>query len=171
VPADPVGSPGALLSSAHRALLATDDRDRPASVKERAENFPVALGILPRFLRVDLRAVYDVVRLIDDLGDEATGDRTAQLATVGAELAQLWRGGSVTTPELRRLLPTVRAHGLPEEPFQRLVRANLQDQQVARYADADELLAYCALSAAPIGRLVLALFDATTDERAADSAQ
>src|SRR5689334_13045787 len=36
--------------------------------KERAENFPVALRLLPRAVRADLRAVYDVVRTIDDLG-------------------------------------------------------------------------------------------------------
>jgi squalene synthase HpnC len=165
VHAGPFGSPDALRSSAHRAPLAADSRGRAASVKERAENFPVALRILPKALQVDLRAVYDVCRLIDDVGDEATGDRTAWLSMLAAELTELWRGGPVTTPELRRLVPTVRVHDLREEPFQRLVRANLQDQRVFRYADSAELLAYCALSAAPIGRLVLALFDATTDER------
>jgi squalene synthase HpnC len=137
--------------------------------KERAENFPVALRVLPRAVRADLRAVYDVVRLVDDTGDEAAGDRTARLRALSAELADLWAGREVGTPELVRLAPAVRARELPEEPFQRLVAANLQDQRVTRYADHDELLAYCALSAAPIGRLVLALFGVPADEALTDA--
>lgn len=130
---------------------------------ERAENFPVALRLLPRTLRADLRAVYDVVRLIDDLGDEATGDRSERLRALSDELSALWRGEPVSSPALARLAPTVRARALPEEPFQRLVAANLQDQRVTRYADRSALLDYCALSAAPIGRLVLALFGVPAD--------
>ncbi|MBO0851600.1 MAG: squalene/phytoene synthase family protein, partial [Pseudonocardia sp.] len=44
--------------------------------KRHAENFPVALRALPRRERRDLIAVYDVARVIDDLGDEADGNRT-----------------------------------------------------------------------------------------------
>jgi squalene synthase HpnC len=131
---------------------------------ERSENFPVALRVLPRVVRVDLRAVYDVVRLIDDVGDEAGGDRTAQLEALSAELSDLWRDRPVSTPALVRLRPTVRARRLPEEPFQHLIAANLQDQRVVRYADRDALLGYCALSAAPIGRLVLAVFAVPADD-------
>jgi squalene synthase HpnC len=122
------------------------------------------MRVLPRDLRTHLRAVYDVVRLIDDLGDEATGDRTAQLEELSAELRALWRGEPVRTPALVRLVPTVRARALPEEPFQRLVQANLQDQRVVRYADREALLGYCDLSAAPVGRLVLALFGRTAQD-------
>src|SRR5215203_6043758 len=140
-------------------------RDAGAVASEQAENFPVALRLLPRPLRVDLRAVYDAVRLIDDVGDEAEGDRTARLESLTAELADLWQDRPVTTPQLVRLRPTVRARRLPEEPFQRLVAANLQDQRVTRYADRAQLLDYCALSAAPVGRLVLALFEVRVDPR------
>jgi squalene synthase HpnC len=139
-------------------------REPRAVEMERAENFPVALRVLPRVIRVDLRAVYDVVRFIDDVGDEAGGDRTAQLEALSAELSDLWRDRPVSTPALLRLRPTLRARRLPEEPFQRLVAANLQDQRVVRYADHEQLLAYCALSAAPIGRLVLAVFDVPADD-------
>jgi squalene synthase HpnC len=139
-------------------------REQRAVEMEQAENFPVALRVLPRVIRVDLRAVYDVVRLIDDTGDEGGGDRTAQLEALSAELADLWQDRPVRTPALVRLRPTVRARRLPEEPFQRLVAANLQDQRVVRYADHDQLLEYCALSAAPIGRLVLSVFDVRADE-------
>jgi squalene synthase HpnC len=141
-------------------------RDPRSVAGERAENFPVALRVLPRRVRHDLRAVYDVVRLVDDTGDEAAGDRTARLEALSAELTGLWAGRGVRTPELVRLAPVARSRRLPQEPFQRLVAANLQDQRVTRYADHDELLAYCALSAAPVGRLVLALFGVPADEPA-----
>jgi squalene synthase HpnC len=138
----------------------------PASAAERAENFPVALRLLPRAVRADLRAVYDVVRLVDDTGDDPGAtpeERTARLEALAAELADLWAGRPVATPALARLAPTVAARGLPRQPFDDLVAANLQDQRVTRYPDRAALLGYCALSAAPIGRLVLALAGAPTD--------
>jgi squalene synthase HpnC len=136
----------------------------PATVlraKRRAENFPVALLLLPRSLRRDLRAVYDVTRVIDDLGDQAEGDRTALLHEFRTDLAAVW-SGAPSLPVLQRLVPTVRTRSLPEQPFQDLVAANLQDQRVAAYETFDELAGYCRLSADPVGRLVLALFGATT---------
>jgi squalene synthase HpnC len=134
---------------------------------ERAENFPVALRLLPRDLRADLRAVYDVVRTIDHLGDEAPGDRSAALHAFAVDLAEVWSGGQPAAPVLAALAPAVARRGLPQEPFDRLVTANLWDQQVCRYARFSDLEDYCALSAAPIGRLVLAVFGVATPERIA----
>jgi squalene synthase HpnC len=126
--------------------------------REAAENFPVAMRVLPRQARRHLRAVYDVVRVIDDLGDEASGDRVALLEDFRADLSRVWRDGRPLTPVLARLVPTVRACALAEEPFARLVAANLADQRIASYPTYADLRGYCALSADPIGRLVLAVF-------------
>jgi squalene synthase HpnC len=141
--------------------------------KERAENFPVALRVLPRRVRRHLVAVYDVVRVIDDLGDEATGDRTAQLEAFAQDLAQVWDGGErgggwgigkePQAEVLRRLVPTVRATGLPRELFDRMVAANLQDQRVREYPTYADLRQYCTLSADPVGRMVLGVFGVTSD--------
>lgn len=138
--------------------------------KERAENFPVALRVLPRELRVDLRAVYDVARVVDDLGDETTGDRTALLEEFRTDLQRAWHGEAPRHPALRRLVPTIRARALPREPFDRLVQANLQDQLVSGYETYADLLSYCTLSAEPIGRIVLAAFGvrSTVAERLSD---
>jgi squalene synthase HpnC len=133
-------------------------RDRALRRQRHAENFPVALRLLPRRLRADLVAVYDVVRVIDDLGDQAAGNRTALLTEFGRDLATVWEGGRPEHPVLRRLVPAVQARGLDREPFERLVQANLVDQRVHRYTTYAELRGYCALSAEPIGRIVLALF-------------
>jgi squalene synthase HpnC len=136
---------------------------------ERTENFPVAMRLLPARTRTHLRAVYDVVRAIDDIGDgddspDPTGtgpeDRSARLHTFAADLARVWDDApGPREPVLRRLVGTVRDCGLAREPFDRLIAANLADQRVARYRTWDELLGYCTLSADPIGRLVLAVFD------------
>jgi len=144
----PGGSEGGLITAGDAQLRA----------KERAENFPVALRVLPRRVRRHLVAIYDVVRVIDDLGDEAAGDRTAQLEAFAADLARVWAGGTPRAEVLRRLVPTVRTTGLPRELFDRMVAANLQDQRVSEYATYHELLEYCTLSANPVGRMVLCVF-------------
>ncbi|MDN5918354.1 MAG: squalene/phytoene synthase family protein [Pseudonocardia sp.] len=140
---------------------------------EAAENFPVALRVLPRALRGGLRAVYGVVRVIDDLGDEpgdvagsgtegnrgrTPDERLERLSAFRDDLAAVWDGTPARAPVLRALAPVVAEAGLSREPFDRLLAANVADQRVTRYATRAELLDYCALSAEPIGQMVLELF-------------
>ncbi|WP_338674092.1 squalene synthase HpnC [Streptomyces sp. SCSIO 30461] len=68
-------------------------------------------------------------------------------------------------PLLRALASTVRRHSLTPEPFIGLIEANRQDQLVSRYETYGDLVAYCALSADPVGRLVLAVTGSTSPER------
>ncbi len=138
-------------------------REAGFGVRERAENFPVALWVLPPVLRRHLRAVYDVARAVDDLGDEAAGDRAKLLALFARDLALVWTTGKPQAAVLRRLVPTVRETGLGQEPFLRLVEANRHDQRVSSYASFDDLLGYCRLSADPVGRIVLQVLDAADD--------
>jgi squalene synthase HpnC len=126
--------------------------------RERAENFPVALSVLPKSIRTDLHAVYVVARTIDDLGDLATGDRNAALHDFQSDLHEIWRTGAPGRPVLQALARTVRTRRLSAEPFDRLIEANLIDQRINRYATFDDLLGYCRLSADPVGRLLLDLF-------------
>jgi squalene synthase HpnC len=132
--------------------------------KQRSENFPVALRLLPLSVRRHLVAVYDVARTMDDLADEADGDRLRLLHDFGADLERVWDTGP-NADVLRRLVPTVRELDLSPEPFRCLLAAGVQDQQVLRYETYDQLLGYCRLSADPVGRLVLAVFG-VTDPRA-----
>lgn len=161
-----------------RAPWPPEDRSRrepELRALEAAENFPVALRLLPAVHRRHLQAVYDVARTIDDLGDADAGDaasRTRDLLAFAADLRGVWATGAATEgpapthPVLRALVPTVRACGLGPEPFQRLVEANLQDQRVSRYATFEQLRGYCVLSADPVGRIVLQVFGQSTPERA-----
>ncbi|MGW0231254.1 squalene synthase HpnC [Actinopolymorpha singaporensis] len=136
--------------------------------KAAGENFPVALRVLPPRLRRHLNALYCYARYVDDLGDEAPGDRTAALHEVADQVRRLYDGAGggadVTDPVVAGLRPMVAEVGVPADPFLRLVEANLVDQQVTRYTFA-ELLDYCRLSANPVGEVVLHIFGVATPER------
>ncbi|SPM34645.1 Phytoene/squalene synthetase [Mycobacterium rhizamassiliense] len=134
--------------------------------RESGENFPVALRVLPKAVREDLHAIYAVARTIDDLGDAAPGDRVVALNDFRADLHRIWRDDTPRSRVLQALAPTVRAHNLDTEPFDRLIEANLIDQRVSRYETFEELIAYCRLSADPVGRLVLDVFDQCSSETA-----
>ncbi len=135
------------------------------------ENFPVASYVLGRRERAHLLSIYGFARLVDDLGDEAAGDRSELLAWLEADLDRIYRGARPEHPVMRSLAPTVAGCQLPDAPFRRLIEANRRDQLVSRYATFDELLGYCQLSAAPVGELVLYVFGAATPERVALSDQ
>jgi squalene synthase HpnC len=158
-------------TAAARALPAPAELPDAARVlaRRRGENFPVALRLLPPVARRHLLAIYGFARLVDDAGDEAAGDRGALLDAIERDLERLFAGARPRHPLLRRLEPTVRACGLPDEPFRRLLAASRRDQRVARYERWQDLLGYCALSANPVGRLVLGVFGVATPERIARS--
>ncbi|MFF2502312.1 squalene synthase HpnC [Streptomyces sp. NPDC058067] len=149
--------------------------------KAADENFPVAPFFLPRAWRDDLMAIYGYARLVDDIGDgdlapggadarllgvspERSDDRLAVLDAFEADLHRVF-DSTPHHPLLRALQPTVRRRGLTPAPFLGLIQANRQDQLVTRYETYDDLLAYCELSANPVGRLVLAITGTATPER------
>ncbi|MEV6050957.1 squalene synthase HpnC [Streptomyces sp. NPDC052107] len=157
------------------------DPERATLDKATSENFPVAPFFLPKAWRDDLMAVYGFARLVDDIGDgdlapggadarllgvsaAESEDRLVLLDAFEADLRRVF-DGTPRHPLLRRLQPTVRRRSLTPEPFLGLIAANRQDQLVARYETYDDLLAYCELSANPVGRLVLAVTGTSTPER------
>jgi squalene synthase HpnC len=159
----------------------TGDPERDTLDKAAAENFPVAPFFLPRAWRDDLTALYGFARLVDDIGDgdlapggadarllgvppRDADDRLLLLDAFEADLRKVF-DATPGHPLLRTLQRTVRRHRLGPGPFLDLIAANRQDQLVTRYETYDDLLAYCALSANPVGRLVLSVTGTTTPER------
>ncbi|MFJ7339815.1 squalene synthase HpnC [Streptomyces sp. NPDC101110] len=157
------------------------DPERGTLDKAAGENFPVAPFFLPRAWRTDLMAVYGFARLVDDIGDgdlapggadarllgvspQEAEDRLVLLDAFEADLRRVF-DSTPLHPLLCRLQPTVRRCALSPEPFLGLIAANRQDQLIGRYETYDDLLAYCELSANPVGRLVLAVTGASTPER------
>jgi squalene synthase HpnC len=136
------------------------------AARARHENFPVATRLLPREERSNLMAIYAFARMTDDIGDEASGDRLALLDWLDDELDLAFRGEAIH-PVFQRLTLTIMSLDLRPEPFRSLIEANRVDQRVTRYQSFDDLVEYCMLSAAPVGHLVLSVFDASTPERIA----
>lgn len=142
-----------------------------ASGIDHYENFPVASILCPRRWRSAVVAIYRFARTADDLADEgdaAAPDRLAALATLRQALRIMWHGGQPSlalppawTPMLTALDDARRRHDLPLPPLEALLDAFEQDVRWSaegrRYRDDAELLAYCARSANPIGRLLLHL--------------
>jgi squalene synthase HpnC len=131
-----------------------------------SENFTVASALVGHETQRHLRAIYGFARLVDDVGDEATGDRPALLRVVSDELARVY-DGVPSHPVMVELQRTVRTCALPSGPFERLIEANRVDQVQTRYETFAQLLGYCQLSAAPVGELVLHVFGAATPKRIA----
>jgi squalene synthase HpnC len=144
--------------------IATDAEDQVRLAA--SENFTVASRLLPRQQRDHLIALYGFARLADDIGDESRGARLAELDWLEGELDRAF-AGAATHPVLVRLEPTIAACSLGRQPFVDLIDANRRDQVVTNYSTWPELLDYCALSANPVGRLVLAVFESDTPERIA----
>ena len=163
-----------------------------AAAQASAENFPVALRLLPGRYRRRLEAVYGFARAVDDMGDEAPpGERVQLLDALEADLGRLYQfqdpalreepaGEPVPAPAsahpgpaqagpqigvVRALAPVVGACAIPQQVFADLIRANRQDQVVSRYPAFSDLAGYCRLSANPVGRIVLHVFGAATPER------
>jgi squalene synthase HpnC len=138
----------------------------PVAIMARigGENFPVAPCWLPLRPREHLQAIYGFARLTDELGDEAPGERLAALDWLEDDLDRAFAGDAEHLL-MRRLATTIAACGLPREPFVRLIDANRSDQRVKSYERWSDLLDYCALSANPVGELVLHVFGVATPER------
>jgi squalene synthase HpnC len=138
------------------------------------ENFPVASFLVPARLRGAVVAIYRFARAADDLADEgdaSPGARLSALDTYGHALDAIERGETPALAPFRELAGAIHRHNLPVAPFRDLLSAFRQDVTTTRYADARALLDYCARSANPVGRLMLAIYGTTgpANERASDA--
>ena len=68
-------------------------------------------------------------------------------------------------PLVARAAGSVTSLGLDPAPLYALIAANRQDQTVTSYQTFEDLLGYCALSANPVGELVLGAFGVATADR------
>jgi len=120
----------------------------------RDENFPVASHLIhPRF-RAPILAFYEFVRVADDIADHADLAPERKLELLDRLEASL-TGTSDADPEGVRLRTILAERGLSPRHAQDLLAAFRLDVTKLRYADWDELMHYCSLSAMPVGRHVL----------------
>lgn len=122
------------------------------------ENFIVASPFLYGPIRLDLARFYAYCRTTDDLGDESGEWVNQRLDRWRSDVEALFAGELPVHPVLYALRETIARRKLPSQPFLDLIAANVQDQTVKAYESWPQLEAYCMLSAAPVGRIVLRMF-------------
>jgi squalene synthase HpnC len=103
-------------------------------------------------------AFYGYARLVDELGDGYEGDRLAALGWVEEEARRALHDPAGCHPLVARAASAIRTLDVDADPLFRLIEANRLDQSVRAYPTFEDLVGYCALSANPIGHLVLAAF-------------
>jgi squalene synthase HpnC len=118
----------------------------------RDENFPVASFILKSEHRAPIMAFYRFARAADDIADHTEASEAKKLRLLAEMRAGLNGQGA---PEAMALAAVARGRKLDLVHAQELLDAFTQDVTVRRYRDWDSLIAYCRLSAMPVGRFVL----------------
>jgi hydroxysqualene synthase len=120
----------------------------------RDENFPVASRLIARRHRPAVLAFYYFVRGADDIADSPQLSPQQKLDGLDRfEAALLGKeDGIAAARPLRAVLAERR---LSPRHAQDLLHAFRMDAVKQRYANFDELMHYCAFSAAPVGRFVL----------------
>jgi hydroxysqualene synthase len=128
----------------------------------RDENFPVASWLIAPRYRAPILAFYNFVRTADDIADHAALPPQRKLALLDRLDAGLagHDGGDAVAVRLRTVLAERK---LSLKHAQDLLAAFRLDVTKLRYRDWDDLIAYCSLSAMPVGRFVLDVHGETRD--------
>ena len=159
-----------------RNRQADDARSRPAAAalpgerevlaRAAGENFSVASLLLPRArARATCSRSTATPASSTRSATRSPGDRLAAARRLRGRAAAALRtpaSVAVAIPCSSGSRRPSRALELPRAPFLALIEANRHDQVKTRYASYDELLAYCTLSANPVGELVLHVFGVAT---------
>lgn len=133
--------------------------ETPSGKGAADENFPVGSFLIPARLRPHVALFYAYARAIDDIADNPSlpaADKIARLD--GFADAIEGRAADIAGFEKAyRLRASLIATGVSTRHCIDLVAAFKQDAVKLRYADWDDLIGYCVLSAAPVGRYLLDL--------------
>ncbi len=118
------------------------------------ENFPVASWLLSEERRRPILAFYRFVRAADDVADHPSLSPETKLKLLD-DLDDALTGRSAPDPHAEPLRLALSQTGLSPKHALDLLKAFRLDARKNRYANWSELMDYCALSAAPVGRFVL----------------
>ena len=129
------------------------------------ENFPVGSWLLPARSRPHVAVFYAFARAADDIADDpdlAGAEKVARLD--GFEDVLLGRGGDQAAfAKSQRMVESLAETGVTPRHCVDLLAAFKQDATKLRYRDWDDLIGYCTLSAAPVGRYLLDLHGGSSD--------
>ena len=127
--------------------------------KNHYENFPVVSFLIPKKIRRHVAIIYWFARTADDIADEGNftpKERIKKLDEFENRVTELING-NYTNPLEFALYKTIESRNLTAQHFYNLLKAFRQDITKNRFADFNDLLAYCNNSANPVGRLILEL--------------
>ena len=132
----------------------TADLDPAPTKTHRDENFPVASQLIAARHRPTILAFYQFVRAADDIADSPRLSSEEKLTALDRfEAALLGKEDDIAAARPLRAILAERK--LSPRHALDLLHAFRMDAVKQRYANFDELMLYCAYSAAPVGRFVL----------------
>jgi hydroxysqualene synthase len=130
------------------------DIEQTQMKSHRDENFPVASWLIAPEHRPVILAFYYFVRGADDIADSPVLSPNEKLEGLGRfEAALLGKEDGIAVA--RPLRAALAERRLSPRHALDLLHAFRMDATKKRYANFDELMHYCAYSAAPVGRFVL----------------
>ena len=138
--------------------VTTGSIETPSGKGVGDENFPVGSFLLPKPLRPHVACFYHFARAADDIADNP--DLTAQEKLDRLEAYDRALVNGSTDAQLSKpdhLRDSLRETGITDVHARDLLRAFMQDSVKTRYESWDDLMAYCRLSASPVGRYLLDL--------------
>ena len=123
------------------------------------ENFPVGSWLLPARLRPHIAAYYAIARTTDDIADNPDLSPEEKLRRLDAFEAAVKgeTAGEAVPASVERMRESLAETGLGPRHVIDIIAAFKQDATKLRYADWNDLMGYCLLSASPVGRYVLDL--------------
>lgn len=132
----------------------TSATDTLSGKGHKDENFPVASHLIRAENRPPILAFYKFVRAGDDVADNAALPPDRKIALLDG-LAAALTGEGPPDPEAAPLKEQLAARNLSPRHALDLLDAFRLDARKNRYENFAELMAYCSLSAMPVGRFVL----------------
>ncbi|MGA0393707.1 MAG: squalene synthase HpnC [Rhodospirillales bacterium] len=139
--------------------------ETPSGKDVAYENFPVGSWLLPAHLRPHVAIFYAFARASDDIADNPTLTPDEKIKRLdGFEAALLGKGDQDTEfGKAARMRASLAETGVPPQHCLDLLTAFKQDATKIRYDDWDDLVGYCVLSAASVGRYMVDLHGGSRD--------
>src|SRR5690349_5255420 len=138
--------------------------ETPSGKGSGDENFPVGSWLLPPALRPHVFVFYAFARAIDDIADNpalASDDKIVRLQRMASGLTGVEQHEAGVEKAQRLAESLAQTHVTPRHGLD-LIAAFKQDAVKLRYQDWPDLIAYCNLSASPVGRYLLNLHGEST---------
>ena len=139
-----------------KAAAVAPSIETPSGKDAKYENFPVGSWLLPGKLRPHVACFYAFARSAADTPGLSPDEKSKRLD--GFEDALLGKGsGDAAFQKALNMAESLKESGVSPQHCRDLLQAFKQDALKSRYDDWADLVGYCELSAAPVGRYLIDL--------------